>query len=46
MGHRAPRAVAIYVGPLVKKLGANRAIIDNHVRHMQHLEENKPPLQR
>ena len=44
LGHGVPRAVAVYVGPLVKKLIANPSIVDNHVRHMQHLEENKPPL--
>lgn len=44
LGHGVPRAVAVYVGPLLKKLIANPAIIDNDVRHMQYLEENKPPL--
>jgi hypothetical protein len=43
-GHRAVRAVTIYARPLVKKLIANTAIIYNDVRHMQHLEENKPPF--
>ena len=44
LSHRTLRAVTVYVRPLFKKVIANLTVVDNDVRHTQHLEENKAPL--
>lgn len=46
LGHRVPRAVAVYVGALLQQIVANSVIVDNDVGHMQHLEEDKSALTR